>query len=316
TTALKETETLASTRVMKDGTSAPVMTGNLVIAAFNHDTSRELDPQLHTHALVMNMTAHEGQWRTLSSDTRHNSGFSEAVYKTRISLGRIYLHELRQQVEKMGFKTHDTGRNGLWEIEGVPVAPFSQRRQQILDAAGHDASLKSRDVAALDTRQAKRTPDKAELLTEWYDRLDKSGFGSEERSRFNTAAQSREQDSITPPPLPAALQKAADAALTEAVNALSERQVSMTYSAVLAKTLSGLDARPGIITVVRNAIDRAIEQRQLIPLDEQKGLFTFAAHLTDELTLQQLAAEVRTENRTPVFRVPETVFTGTAQKLA
>ncbi|HGY2267844.1 TPA: conjugative transfer relaxase/helicase TraI [Morganella morganii] len=316
TAALKETETLASTRVMKDGTSAPVMTGNLVIAAFNHDTSRELDPQLHTHALVMNMTAHEGQWRTLSSDTRHNSGFSEAVYKTRISLGRIYLHELRQQVEKMGFKTHDTGRNGLWEIEGIPVAPFSQRRQQILDAAGDDASLKSRDVAALDTRQAKRTPDKAELLTEWYDRLDKNGFGSEERSRFNTAAQSREQDSLTPPPLPAALQKAADAALTEAVNALSERQVSMTYSAVLAKTLSGLDARPGIITVVRNAIDRAIEQRQLIPLDEQKGLFTSAAHLTDELTLQQLAAEVRTENRTPVFRVPDTPFTGTAQKLA
>ncbi|MCU6213436.1 hypothetical protein KWH78_20340, partial [Morganella morganii] len=104
-----------------------------------------------------------------------------------------------------------------------------------------------------------------------YDRLDKNGFGSEERSRFNTAAQSREQDSLTPPPLPAELQKAADAALTEAVNALSERQVSMTYSAVLAKTLSGLDARPGIITVVRGVIDRAIEQRQLIPLDEQKG---------------------------------------------
>ncbi|MCU6213360.1 conjugative relaxase, partial [Morganella morganii] len=75
TAALNETETLASTRVMKDGTSAPVMTGNLVIAAFNHDTSRELDPQLHTHALVMNMTEHEGQWRTLSSDTRHKSGF-------------------------------------------------------------------------------------------------------------------------------------------------------------------------------------------------------------------------------------------------
>ncbi len=219
-------------------------------------------------------------------------------------------------MESLGYRTQETGKNGLWEIEGVPVAPFSQRRQQILDAAGHDASLKSPDVAALDTRQAKRTPDKAELLTEWYGRLEKNDFGSEERSRFNTAAQSREQDSLTPPPLPAALQKAADTALTEAVNALSERQVSMTYSAVLAKTLSGLDARPGIITVVRNAIDRAIEQRQLIPLDEQKGLFTSAAHLTDELTLQQLAAEVRTENRTPVFRVPDTPFTGTAQKLA
>lgn len=321
TTALKETETLASTRVMTGGASAPVMTGNLVIAAFNHDTSRELDPQLHTHALVMNMTEHEGHWRTLSSDTRHKSGFTEAVYASQVALGQIYRQALRKAVESMGYRTRETGKNGLWEIEGVPVTPFSQRRQQILEAAGHEASLRSLDVAALDTRQAKRTPDKGELLSEWFDRLDKNGFGSEERGRFNAEVKERatpgiEQDRNAGTAQERVYQIQADLALKEAVSLLSERQVAMTYSAVLAKTLSGLDARPGMITDVRAAIDRAIVQRQLIPLDEQKGLFTSAVHLTDELTLQQRAADIQRENRTAVFRVPAVTFSGTAQKLA
>ena len=33
-----------------------VATGNLLCASFRHDTSRSLDPQMHTHAVVMNVT--------------------------------------------------------------------------------------------------------------------------------------------------------------------------------------------------------------------------------------------------------------------
>ncbi|AXM04901.1 hypothetical protein DKG79_26350 (plasmid) [Escherichia fergusonii] len=36
--------------VMTDGQSETVLTGNLVMALFNHDTSRDQEPQLHTHA--------------------------------------------------------------------------------------------------------------------------------------------------------------------------------------------------------------------------------------------------------------------------
>ncbi|OHT22869.1 hypothetical protein A3Q29_21620 [Providencia stuartii] len=191
--ALAEVESLASTRVMENGVSRLEMTQNLVVAAFNHDTSREHDPQLHTHSLVMNATALGEQWRTLSSDTQHKQGFSEAIYALQVSLGQIYRHTLRQEIESLGFKTHTTGKNGLWEIEGVPVAPFSQRRQHIVEAVGHEASLKSRDVAALDTRQVKHTPDKSTLLTDWFARLDKNGFGVDERRDFYAAAEQRAQ---------------------------------------------------------------------------------------------------------------------------
>lgn len=313
--ALHEVEGLTSTRVMIDGKTSLEMTKNLVVAAFNHDTSREHDPQLHTHALVMNMTEHNGEWRTLSSDTRSKMGFSEALYDLRIALGEIYQNTLRKEIEGMGFKTHNAGRNSLWEMDGVPVTPFSQRRQQILDAVGHEASLKSRDVAGLDTRQAKTTPEKSELLTDWFDRLDKNGFGPEERKAFYAEAEQR----LAKGQMGDAsrdIQPDITRAVTDAIALLSDKQLSMTYSQVLAKTLGGLEARAGMIAQVREAIDVAIEQRQLIPLDEKKGLFTSSIHLMDELKLQQIATDMKQHNRTVSFQTRTEALSPVMEKVA
>jgi conjugative relaxase-like TrwC/TraI family protein len=53
--ALRELETFAETRVRKGRTQDGARpTGNLVAACFRHDTSRELDPHLHTHAVIFN----------------------------------------------------------------------------------------------------------------------------------------------------------------------------------------------------------------------------------------------------------------------
>ncbi len=54
--ALVEMEKRAETRVRKGGENGERETGNLVAACFRHDTSRELDPHLHTHCVVMNAT--------------------------------------------------------------------------------------------------------------------------------------------------------------------------------------------------------------------------------------------------------------------
>jgi conjugative relaxase-like TrwC/TraI family protein len=42
-----------------------VTTGSSVIATFRHETSRAVDPQLHTHCVVMNMTRRGSEWRAL-----------------------------------------------------------------------------------------------------------------------------------------------------------------------------------------------------------------------------------------------------------
>ncbi|QLE53864.1 hypothetical protein FD724_39265 (plasmid) [Nostoc sp. C057] len=46
----------AYTRVTDNSGRHRVKTGNLVVAQFDHIESRDLDPHLHTHCLLMNMT--------------------------------------------------------------------------------------------------------------------------------------------------------------------------------------------------------------------------------------------------------------------
>ncbi len=60
--AVRQVEALASTRVMTDGQSETVLTGNLVMALFN--THHDQEPQLHTHAVVANVTQHNGDGNT------------------------------------------------------------------------------------------------------------------------------------------------------------------------------------------------------------------------------------------------------------
>ncbi|KAA5780369.1 MobF family relaxase [Yersinia pestis] len=148
-TAIKQIEAMASTRVMTEGRSETQLTGNLVMALFNHDTSRDQEPQLHTHAVVANATQHGDEWRTLSSDKVGKTGFIENIYANQIAFGRLYRAALKDDVAAMGYETETVGKHGMWEFKGVPVAPFSSRSRTISEAVGDDASLKSRDVAAM-----------------------------------------------------------------------------------------------------------------------------------------------------------------------
>lgn len=67
--ALKEAENYVAARVRVDGANENRMTGNWVVAAYTDDTSRGLDPQLHTHAVAANLTYDgvEGRWKALQA---------------------------------------------------------------------------------------------------------------------------------------------------------------------------------------------------------------------------------------------------------
>jgi conjugative relaxase-like TrwC/TraI family protein len=62
-----EMETLAAARVRQQGADENRVTGNLIVAAYDHDASRELDPQLHSHLVAANLTydGAEGRWKAL-----------------------------------------------------------------------------------------------------------------------------------------------------------------------------------------------------------------------------------------------------------
>ncbi|HBB7605749.1 TPA: conjugative transfer relaxase/helicase TraI [Escherichia coli] len=295
--AVRQVEALASTRVMTDGQSETVLTGNLVMALFNHDTSRDQEPQLHTHAVVANVTQHNGEWKTLSSDKVGKTGFIENVYANQIAFGRLYREKLKEQVEALGYETEVVGKHGMWEMPGVPVEAFSGRSQAIREAVGEDASLKSRDVAALDTRKSKQHVDPEVRMTEWMQTLKETGFDI--RAYRDAADQRAETRTQTPGP---ASQDGPDVqqAVTQAIAGLSERKVQFTYTDVLARTVGILPPEAGVIERARAGIDEAISREQLIPLDREKGLFTSGIHVLDELSVRALSRDIMKQNRVTV----------------
>lgn len=84
---LAEIEKTVTTRQMVDGVNQTIVTGKAVIATFNHDTSRDLDPHVHTHNVFLNATPTEAGWRTLATDTKGKSGFIEHIFAQQIGWG-------------------------------------------------------------------------------------------------------------------------------------------------------------------------------------------------------------------------------------
>src|SRR5207249_1528772 len=65
--ALNQVESFAASRVRKQGQSSYRLTANLVGTVFRHDTSRALDPHLHSHCILFNATLDpvENRWKAL-----------------------------------------------------------------------------------------------------------------------------------------------------------------------------------------------------------------------------------------------------------
>ncbi|ELH4676658.1 conjugative transfer relaxase/helicase TraI [Salmonella enterica] len=306
---MKEVEKLISARITESGKTDTVLTGSMVAALYNHDTSRALDPQIHTHALVFNATFAQDKWRALASDTRMKTGFGENLYALQVAIGNLVLQPFRQEAEKLGYETVAAGKNGLWELKDVPVAPFSSRSQAIRESAGPDASKKSRDVAALDTRQAKAWADPDLLKADWRRRLTDEKFDID---NYISQAQARVEapgpvvgahGGIRAPGQPggAVTDEQVQKALSDTISALSEKKVQFTWSEMLAGTVNRLPSAPGLFEQARAGIEAAIEGQRVIPLDREKGIFTSDIHLLNELSVHQLARTAVAEQSVLVF---------------
>ncbi|BAY95699.1 relaxase domain-containing protein (plasmid) [Tolypothrix sp. PCC 7712] len=136
-------------------------TNNLVVAEFDHIETRELDPHLHTHALVMNITQLEnGSWYSL---------FNDEIFKNKKFLGMVYQNYLALEIEKLGYQV-EPKKHGQFEIKGFrdeDLKEFSKRRQQILNAAGSDATWAEREAAWTATRNIKQKINPHELKAKW-----------------------------------------------------------------------------------------------------------------------------------------------------
>jgi conjugative relaxase-like TrwC/TraI family protein len=124
--ALNQLQSFAATRVRKNGQCTDRTTGNIVAAVFRHDTSRALDPHLHSHCVVFNATfdSVEKQWKALQN---HDMLAAQKFIEN------VYYHELSSELVRFGYQIENLPR-GDFQIKGIAselIEKFSKRHQQI-----------------------------------------------------------------------------------------------------------------------------------------------------------------------------------------
>ena len=160
--ALQELERYTQARI--GNVHAPETTEKFIVATFEHDTARPVDgyaaPQLHTHAVIFNMTERENglengkQMRALQP----HEMFVSQRYAT-----AVYRSELALRLEKLGYEL-ERGKHGQPEIKGYTkeyLEASSPRREQIKDHLREQGI----DGAAAAQIAAHHTRDRKELLS-------------------------------------------------------------------------------------------------------------------------------------------------------
>ena len=237
----------------------------LVAATFRHYASRNLDPQLHTHSVVANMTQNaEGEWRS--------ADFIK-IERAKLLIGAHYRSELKRRVAALGYATEQTmvGSVPGFEIAGYDRATlraFSTRRAEALawvkERNLDAASAAVMQQAVLYTRKRKDEPSRQELSGIWKARMAELEPRNRRVSRGRPASHTRldrerwhlERRDAVNRQSPSALH-----AVRRAVEHLEERRTVFT-----ANMLRALALAPGQWTLpeIDAAIGRLREEGHLI----------------------------------------------------
>ena len=232
---------------------------NMLAATFRHETSRNLDPQLHTHAVLANMVqGPDGKWRTM---------VNRGLYTSKMLIGALYRSELAGRLQDLGYGIEKSHADGRFEIAGVSrktVEAFSTRRIAI------EAAMASRGMgcpsdsprlaerAALMTRAHKRDVDREALRSHWREQAAELGFDA--RALVDTALDRSAQPVNAELPLdfPEAAGKersatAPERAVAWAVSHLSEREAVFSRTDLVTAALT---RNPGEVTI--EAVQRRI----------------------------------------------------------
>lgn len=211
--------------------------GGALFATYEHSSSRSSDPQLHTHAVLMNMTP---AGRSLDFSAAHvHAG------------GAIYRSELAYQLHALGFAVERDGKS--FRLSGTPellVEEWSKRRAQIeMEASKHGVhTAAGMETVTLATRTGKEAKPRADLFLQW------SGEALE--YEYDAAAV-RQQATL------GVTQKLENAPEVGLLSSLTETHATVSREQALAEMAArsyGLDDA----TLLEQRLDRALQKQAVI----------------------------------------------------
>src|SRR4051794_22031052 len=266
----------ALSRTGRDG-AVQVGSDGFAAAVFDHRTSRAGDPQLHTHALVLNkVRCADGGWRTLDG---------HEIYAHKKSAGALYQAALRNEMTRtLGVSWTAVSKDGQAEIAGVPAELtrlWSKRTVQTLAEAapviaGYEQLLGRpltsaervavEKVAVIKTRPHKDTVDITGLLQRWVEEAAGVGWSPQ---RLTVAV----RDASLPLPAREQVVAAVDRALLDAVVAAGGRRAVFTRSDLAVEVAARIPTAGFTGEMTREQLerltDRALDATEAVRLRDQ-----------------------------------------------
>jgi conjugative relaxase-like TrwC/TraI family protein len=261
----------AFSRVGRNG-HTQVATDGLAAAVFDHRTSRAGDPQLHTHALVLNkLQCPDGEWRSVDG---------HEIYAHKKSAGVIYQAALRTELtRRLGVSWEPVSRDGQAEIAGIPTEltkRWSTRAKQVAEEsapviAAYEAELGRpltsaertavAKVAVIKTRPDKEQVDIVGLLDRWQNEAAVLGWNPE---RVVAAVQTAGDTAQAATP-------DVELLVLQAVEAAGARKAIFTRSDLAAEVAARIPAEAAVnaatvVDWVERLTDRALDTSEAVQL--------------------------------------------------
>lgn len=274
------------TRFKKNGEITFGNTGKMVAAMFKHELSRDLDPQLHTHAIIANVTADDkGKWR---------SAFFDEIYDNKKLLGQIYRSELARLVKDLGYEIEHKGKECLFEIKGVPgdlIELFSSRSKKIRALANENSTQKELERITVRSRQNKSVNEHEHNLSDnWRQKAREALPNFDKQINSLTKDQTLERTDVN---------KTAVQAVEYAIKHLSERKTVFEHNEIIATALNDTLSKTNF-SAIQKAVGDYVKKKILLPVKREnleKNTYTTANLLEKENKIIQLMIDGKNKHQ-------------------
>ena len=289
-------EHASHSRTGRDG-ATQVTSNGFAVAVFDHRTSRAGDPQLHTHALVLNkVRCADGGWRTLDG---------HEIYAHKKSAGALYQAALRNELTRtLGVSWTAVSKDGQAEIAGAPhelLHAWSKRTAQTLNEAepviaGYEQllgrALTSAErvavekVAVVTTRPHKDAVDIVSLTDRWHSEAAELGWTPEQ---LRTAAGDASAPVLDREHIVAGI----DRVLADAVTAAGGRRAVFTRSDLAVEVAARIPVAGFTAEMTRELLER---------LTDRASQGSEAVRLRDQIDGPARTSDARYASRTTLNR--------------
>jgi len=267
---------LCYSRVGKSGVNLHLKKVGVAVASWRDYVSRELEPQLHTHATLINLG--------LRDDGKYNALHSTIFFPWKKVLGAHYRCELARSLTQLGFRLEIDGTS--FRIVGVPQplcdANSTRRKQVVADC--DQKGVYNAVAAAASAKETRKTkvslPPLPVLEAQFREQCADQGF-----SAFHVEAL-REEPATTRPSLKELVSPALQTLFDDRNTAHVSYQ-KLLFAALVACAPFGYSAAD-----VQTEVDLTLDlSTEIVPLSD--GSFTTATQLNREYKLLQTHARLR-----------------------